>query len=113
VRKEADPRELAMTILTRSICAVMVGAVITDWRGRVISWGWNSVGSGFGLHAEAHAMSRVNRRRLSCGTIYVAAIRHRTGRPVTAKPCPECQRLIDKYDLDVVYRDGYGAWRTT
>jgi len=100
-------------ILNRSICAVKVGAIITDPKGYIISVGWNHMGaSGYGTHAEHHAMSRANADRLEYSTIYVAASRKRTGKPVTAKPCDGCQPWLDLYKMRIVYRDGEGKWRS-
>lgn len=106
--KPDDPRELAIDILERSICSVKVGACVADATG-ILSWGWNSVGSGNGLHAERHAVSRANKARLKGATIYVAAFR--TGRKViTAKPCTACQLMIDQWGLKVVYRNMKSEW---
>jgi deoxycytidylate deaminase len=114
--KNKDPRELVVQLLKRSQCAVQVGAVIAnDWG--VHYWGWNSSGpTGYGQHAEAHAIERACKDRWMTvawdpeNRIYVAARRKRNGRIVTAKPCEECRKLIDKYRLRVVYRDGNGVW---
>ncbi len=100
---------LASDILARSICSVQVGAAIEDKNG-IFSWGWNSEGSGFGLHAEVHAIRRANRTRLRGATIYVASMRRRNSKTVTSKPCPECQKLIDKWGLNVVWRNSDGEW---
>lgn len=108
--KKGDPKELAETILNRSTCNVMVGAVIRDGVG-VISWGWNSSGpDGYGQHAEAHAISRANQDRLRHATIYVASKRKSTGKWVVSKPCPDCQRLVDKWELKVKYIGKDGVW---
>lgn len=107
--KPDSPEQLAIDILKRSICRVQVGAAIADTRG-IISWGWNNVGSGCGIHAEAHAISRANRQRLMGAKIYVAAKRIDRRKPTLAKPCEACQALIDKWGLKVMYRDGDGRW---
>lgn len=104
-----DPREIAETILHRSICSVRVGACI-EKNGRIVSWGWNGVSSGFGLHAEAHAISRANRDRLNGATIFVASERLRNGKVVFSKPCDECQALLDKWGVLAHYRNGEGKW---
>lgn len=108
--KPKDPRELAETLLNRSTCSVQVAAVIEDSHG-IHSWGWNHSGKGFGQHAEAHAFERANGKRLWLSTIYVAAIRKRNGNPVIAKPCVNCQKLLDKYMITVKYRDKDGMWK--
>jgi deoxycytidylate deaminase len=107
--KPKNPTELAESILKRSVCAVQVGAVIEDEYG-IQSWGWNSPGSGFGMHAEEHAIRRGNRQRMHGSVIYVAAVRKKSGRVVFAKPCVSCQRLIDNLSMTVRYRDKDGEW---
>lgn len=106
--KPSDPRELAIDLLPRSICAVRVAAVVCDAGGNIISWGWNSVGNGLGMHAEAHAIRRSNKDRLWYGTIYVAS--QRRGKSIMSRPCETCQRQIDKWKLATVYRDGREHW---
>lgn len=107
-----DPREIAETILNRSICAVKVGSVIADSWG-VGSWGWNSSGfTGLGEHAEAAAIRRGNKQRMKDSTLYVAAVRERNNKIITAKPCDYCQRTIRWAGIrDVWYRDRNGIWR--
>lgn len=107
-----DPKEIAESILFRSTCNVQVGSCIS-LNSRIISWGWNSSGfSGFGLHSEAHAIKRANKDRLEGATIYVASRRKANDRIVLSKPCEACQKLIDKYELKVKYRDAEGIWRS-
>src|SRR5687768_14972679 len=102
MQKPASASELAIDILERSKCSVKVGAAIEDNNG-ILAWGWNSEGfDGMGLHAECHAIRRANKRRLAGSTIYVASQRNRNGKAITSKPCPDCQRLIDKWQLRVV-----------
>lgn len=110
MRKPASARELAVDILTRSSCSVKVGAAIEDNNG-IVSWGWNGPAGGLGIHAEAHAILRSNRKRLSGATIYVASIRGRNGKIILSKPCEDCQRLIDKWNLRTEYRHNDGNWR--
>lgn len=109
--KPSDPRQLTLDLLPRSICSVQVAAVIADKRG-IFSWGWNSVGSGFGEHAEVAAIRRANKRRLRGATIYVATQRMRSFGPkmVNSMPCFGCEALIMKRGLNVVYRDARGIW---
>jgi tRNA(Arg) A34 adenosine deaminase TadA len=112
VNTQKDPRELVIALLTRSVCAVQVAACIEDIEGRILSWGWNSSGpNGMGMHAECHAISRANRKRLNLTTaLYVAAVRRKNNRIVTARPCVGCMLLIQKYHMPVYYRDGTGTW---
>lgn len=110
--KPSDPRQLAIDLLSRSTCSVQVAAVICDASGNsIIGWGWNNVGSGFGQHAEEHAISRVNKGRLWYGTIYVATQRKRNARIIISKPCSQCQQLIDNWHLTVFYRDADNKWK--
>ena len=109
---KGHPTEIASTLLERSICAVQVAAVLVDNWG-IHAWGWNSAGpTGLGEHAEAHCLRRANRKRVKDSILYVAARRKRNNRWVTAKPCPDCQKLIEKYGCAVVWRDDMGMWRT-
>ena len=75
-----------------------MAALIYDSHG-IISWGWNHQGdSGYGTHAEQHAISRANRSRLKNATIIVAGIRKRNF--VYALPCKEkCFPLIQKVGI--------------
>jgi deoxycytidylate deaminase len=108
---KGNPKDLSTDILERSICRVQVGAVLLDGAGHILSWGWNSVGRGFGLCAERHAVGRANRARLDGSTtIYVAAKRKRNGKVVSARPCPKCRAVLDKNVIVVVYRDADGRW---
>lgn len=108
--KPSDPRKLAVDLLPRSICSVQVAAVIADDSG-IFSWGWNSVGSGLGEHAEAAALRRANRSRLRYSTIYVASQRHRNSKTVLSKPCDDCmKRLIAAGLYLCYYRMANGRW---
>ena len=107
-----DPRQLAIDLLPRSVCSVKVASVIVDKFYYIVSYGWNHSGpTGMGQHAECHAILRANRNRLGLGTIYVAG-QYLRGTLVNAKPCKECQKLIDKYYMSVVYRDKLGVWKS-
>lgn len=108
---KTTPQKLAEDILHRSKCAVMVGAVIADRHG-IMAWGWNSVGNGYGIHAEAWTINRANHKRLEGASIYVAGVRKRTSRMVSAKPCDDCLRRIVAAGIGrVYYRDKDGEWR--
>lgn len=109
MNKNIAPKELAEAMIKRSTCLVAVGACIAK-KGSVHSWGFNNVGfDGMGEHAEAAAIRRSNKKRIVGMTIYVAG-QYKQGNYVTAKPCSECQRLIDKYNLKVKYRNKNGVW---
>ena len=112
--KPSDPRRLAIDLLSRSVCAIRVAAVIADNRAglgqSIFSWGWNNSGrDGYGEHAEMAAVRRANKRRLVGSAIYIAAKR---GGIITAKPCSNCQRALRGYGLRwMVWRDREG-WHT-
>lgn len=109
--KPTCSRRLAVDILERSQCSIQVGSAIEDHTG-ILAWGWNSIGfDGYGMCAEQHAILRANKRRLSGSTIYVAGKRARNGNFVPARPCIDCQKLIDKWKLKVIWRDNNGTWR--
>jgi cytidine deaminase len=110
MKKPLDGQVLASEILSRSSCSVQVGAAISD-RWGIFSWGWNSVGDGYGQCAERHAVHRANKKRLYGATIYVAGIRNRNQRFVPAKPCVLCRKVIQKWQLHVMWRDNDGEWR--
>ena len=111
--KKAAPEELALSLTRRSICRVKMAAVIYDSRG-VFSWGWNHGSGGKGIHAEVHAISRANPKRLKGATIVVAGQHGRwNGRefvptvPSNSLPCSNCRKLIEKHDLRIRYmKDG-------
>lgn len=107
--KPDDPRQLAIDLLNRSECAVQVAAVIADRHG-IFSWGWNSVGTGLGEHAEAAAIRRANKKRLSGATIYVAGRRKKSRNPVLSKPCEHCEAIIRAWGVVFSYRDNEGEW---
>jgi deoxycytidylate deaminase len=109
--KPDDPRQLVEdTLIERSVCRVQVGAAIADHNGRILSWGWNHVGDGYGCHAEFHAIRRSNKSRLSGATIFVGSLRRRNRKVVPSKPCSDCARVIAAYNLKVVWRDKDGKW---
>ena len=104
------PTEIALALLHRSVCHVQVAACIVDSYG-VFAWSTNHMGfDGLGQHAEAEVVRKANKRRLAGAKMYVVAARRKNGKVVTAKPCFRCQRLIEKYGIDVTYRNAYGRW---
>ncbi len=111
--KPDDPRQLALDIMLRSICSVQVGAAIADSSGKIISWGWNNVGSGWGIHAEAHAIRRANKDRLEGSTIFVSSQRARNAKTINSRPCDACSDLIYKWKMKYVFRAPTGLWLGT
>jgi hypothetical protein len=72
-------RELAIDLCSRSACYIKMAAVCSDSSG-IFAWGWNSSGrDGYGQHAEEHAISRANRKRLKDCVVTIAGLRHRKG----------------------------------
>ena len=119
MNKSHGPRELAKDILGRSLCLVQMGAVISDNKGRIISWGWNhpyDKGSyeTATIHAEEHAIMRANQGRLLRGkiTITVAGKWGKNGNIACAKPCTgRCMPLAKKYGIDIIeYQEKDGTW---
>jgi tRNA(Arg) A34 adenosine deaminase TadA len=112
MNKSKVPKELVLDILKRAGTNVQVGAVITDKHG-IFSWGWNHTenwtapaGGGTGVHAEVHAISRANPKRLKGATIYIAGIRTRNNKVVESKPCPACMHWIRFVGISrVIYLD--------
>ncbi len=107
--KLSHPKQLAIDISERSICRVKVGACIADKHG-IYSWGWNTLGNGFGCCAETHALLRANRKRLAGSKIYVAGYHKKTKNPCPAKPCQNCTRLITAAGIKQVYWHGKEGW---
>lgn len=108
--KPSDPRQLAIDIMKRSICVVRVGACITDRSGSICGWGWNSCWTGYGIHAEIHAIKRTNHSRLEGATVYVASERSRNSKAINSRPCESCQPFIKKWGLRAVFRSSSGEW---
>lgn len=99
-----DRRQLAIDLCSRSSCHTRMAAVISDSYG-IFSWGWNSMGpTGLGTHAEEHAVSRANQRRLRGSVVTVAG--YRIGaqpRFVFACPCKErCWPLLKRVGIKTV-----------
>lgn len=105
-------KDLAIDLLRRSECNVQMAAVLSDKVG-IFAWGYNNSGPrGDGCHAEAHALTRANRKRLHGATITVAGVRRGRGRVLSA-PCEECAQLIAAAGLKTIeYHDKDGVWWT-
>ncbi len=87
--------ELARDLSERSDIKIKVGAVIFDKDG-IVSWGWNNPGRGYGEHAEAMAIRRLNLRLVDdWSSLRIAVYSTRKGRPITSKPCTNCQKLLE------------------
>ena len=113
-------RELAKDIAERSPCCVQVGAVLSDNKGRIISWGWNHYdvnGSDRSttIHAEEHAISRANPKRLRTGkvTLSLAGQWNKNNNLVYARPCTDrCMPAAQKHGVDTIeYRNKDGSWK--
>ncbi len=114
-------RELAIDLLERSLCRIQVAAVLSDKHG-IFSWGWNYCGPDCkGLHAEDHAISRANRKRLRGARLTVAGRRVQTGRWVCSRPCekktksnrPSCLELARIHGIQTIdFMTKAGTWET-
>lgn len=114
MRKNKPPEALAMDILHRSNCRIKVGAVLVDSKGKIFSWGWNHAGhDGFGCHAEAHAVTRANPKRLEGSTIYVAGLRAKNGCYVPSRPCNDCERLLNLVGVTSMIWWDRDEWQST
>lgn len=107
--RKSDPRTLAVDLLERSTCTVQVAAVLFDARG-IFAWGWNSAGpDGFGQHAEAHALTRANPKRLSGATVVVAG--RRGSAIVPSPPCLGCRKSLERSGVAwYYYEQRWGVW---
>jgi len=81
--KSNGPRQLALDLLARSDGKVQMSAVLSDKHGRVLAWG----GMAGTRHAEEHALSRANPRRVAGSTVTVAGRRAKSRNLVHARPC--------------------------
>lgn len=89
------------------------GAVITK-NGNILAIGINKarnhprvlgdfIKTNASFHAEMVAKSRVSDQNLQGATIYVARVMN-DGQPSLSKPCPDCQRELDRVGVKrVVY----------
>ena len=91
--------ELARDLSARSTIKIKVGAVIFDKNG-ILAWGWNNPGNGYGDHAEHMAIRRFVRGNHTCtAPIYIAVFASRKGRPITSRPCKNCEKLLRGYNV--------------
>jgi pyrimidine deaminase RibD-like protein len=90
-----------------------MAAIFSDDMG-IFAWGWNHSGSGYGTHAEEHAISRANRKRLKGCVASVAGLRHRpTGTVyVFSSPCRErCWPLLERVGVKTIeFLNLNGTW---
>ena len=86
---------LAKDLSARSTIKIKVGAVVYNKR-EIISWGWNNPGLGYGEHAEFMAIRRINIRAIQYPDlpIFIAVYSSRKGKPITSRPCKECEKII-------------------
>lgn len=98
--------EIALSLTQRATHRTYrLACVLYDHHG-VFSWGWAHPFT----HAEIHALTRANPRRLVGAHAVVAGV-HRTGRWVLARPCNACyQRLLNTRVASVAYTLRGGGW---
>ena len=87
--------ELARDLSERSTIKIKVGAVIYT-KNKILSWGWNNPGDGYGDHAEHMAVRRFIRayRNVSSIPAYIAVFSTRKGKSITSRPCGNCEKLL-------------------
>lgn len=112
--KYSDPFDIARKAAAKSdpiVTKYQHGAVILDRRGRTIAVGRNhfvgqriSVDEGFinkTIHAEVHALSKVNIRRLDGAT---AIVYGRTNvAAILSRPCSNCWAILSKLGFAKVF----------
>ncbi|MBI3632628.1 MAG: hypothetical protein HY225_04230 [Candidatus Vogelbacteria bacterium] len=109
-------RELALDIGRRSPCKIQVGAVLSDRKGRVISWGWNHYDDAHKstVHAEEYAFKRANPDRIKTGgiTLTVAGSHCNNHTSVYSRPCiGRCLKLVLKHKIKIIeYTTREGGW---
>lgn len=121
--------DIARIVSTRSTCRRRkVGCVIVHSK-RILSTGYNGAGQSEehcldvgcsldqgrcirAIHAEANAVREVYNRLVEIG--YESEQNLRSGKAltditayVTVKPCDECQALLNKHGIDVIYAEEY------
>ena len=62
--------------------------------------------STYSIHAEHHAIRRARNHDLPKTTIYVVTLT-RHGNITSGKPCENCQRLLDKYNIFAIYTPAF------
>lgn len=109
MRRDLSPQELAVDLLPRCPGKVAVTAVLSDSHGP-FSWGWAHPFT----HAEVHAISRANPKRLPGSTITVVGQRRKSGNAVYALPCQRgCMQLIMSKGIKrIEFRDKEGVWQS-
>jgi deoxycytidylate deaminase len=102
-------RQLALDLCMRSSVFNKMAAVLSDNHG-IYAWGWNSSGyNGLGWHAEAHCISRCNRKRLAGSIITIAGVRK--GKIITSYPCFKCLKLILGKNIQCIEYLEKGEWK--
>lgn len=104
-----NPIKVAQYVARRSTshARYQIGAILTDQRDRIFSWGWAHPHNGkSSIHAEEHAIRRANPARLRGSTVIVAGYRVGTDRLICSRPCIRChQRLQSVGVRKVIYSD--------
>ncbi|MBI3633154.1 MAG: hypothetical protein HY226_02585 [Candidatus Vogelbacteria bacterium] len=107
---------MALDISRRSPCRVQVGAVLSDKKGRVISWGWNHYLDAHKntIHAEEYAFMRANPERIRVGgiTLTIAGSHCNNHTWVYSRPCIErCLKLVLRHKIkNIEYTTREGKW---
>ena len=103
--------ELAEYVANRSTCHIRVGAILSDKYG-VFAWGHNHSGTGLGMCAERHAISRANKKRLTGSTLTIYSVRNRNGKRLPSFPCDKCWQWVVNFKIGkVVYQTIHEGWK--
>jgi len=107
-----DYLQVCKEIANKSVCHYKHGAILV-YKKNIIARGYNDelykfplpVGS-FSIHAEANVIRQIDnkyrKKILENCVLYVVRI-NKNGQLMNSKPCNNCQKLIDKYNLTVVH----------
>jgi len=101
--------EEAIKIAKRSSTGkYMMGAVIMDRHGNILSNGWSHVPEMrrwpfFSLHAEMHALARGRHLDLDGKVCYIAAVSKKSGNVTSAMPCLHCAIALLSAGIREVY----------
>lgn len=108
-----SPKEIAIDLLDRSPYSFCQhAAVLSDKRGP-FAWGVNyPTPDGMTIHAEQHAISRANPKRLVGARITVAGRRRRSGNWVFSRPCEQkCLPLLRALGIaEIEFINKAGEW---
>lgn len=110
-----SPERLAVKTARRSKHPLWkLGAVLVSPRDGILDAksnlpSWPGYG---GVCAEERILRHPPRTARGGSILYVARVRRVDGKPAIARPCPKCQRIIERSGVrEVYYTDEYGEWQ--